>query len=124
MAPRGLGVLQNRKNFLLDRQFVRIGQLESIAGENFDSVISPRIVRCGDDYSGIEFLRARQVGNSGRGDHAGAADFNLARRQAKGNPVCNPTAGFARVLADDDRGSCPTFQIMAEGASDQKVLSA
>jgi len=97
-----LGILQQREYFLLNCQFVRIRQLESIAGEDFDSVIGPGIVRSGKHDSGVEFPRARKVRDSGRGDNACAMYFHTERGQSGCNAIGDPAAGLARVLADHD----------------------
>ena len=113
--------LQNRKYFLFNRQLARIRKLEPIAGENFDSVVSPWIVRCGNDHARVEFLRTRKVSHSRSGNNPGAANFHLARRKAKGNAISDPAAGFARILPDHNaRLRLGLDQIMPEGASDQK----
>src|SRR5207245_3057293 len=66
------GRLQQREYLLLDRQFVGIGQFESIAGKNFDPIVGPWIVRGGNHHAGIKLPRARQVSHTRRRDYAGA----------------------------------------------------
>ena len=74
--PARSRTLQVSKNFLLNCQLAFVRKLISIAGKNFDSVISPGIVRRGDHYTGIESARTGEIGNAGRGDDAGTFDRN------------------------------------------------
>ena len=115
----GLRVLQERKNFLLDGNLVRIRQLVAVAGENLDAIVGPGIVRRRNHHAGSVFARARQVCNSWRGDHARAVDFNSTGGQAVRHPVRNPRARLPRVLPDHHASrSTRTFQIVAQRAAD------
>ena len=113
-------ILQQRENFFFDGEFARVGELETVAGENFDAVIGPGIVRRGNDDARGHAARAREVGHAGSGDHAGAVDVDADGGQAFGDAVGDPAAGFARVLADDGlRFEGRAHQVMAEGAADE-----
>ena len=115
----GLGVLQQGKNFLLDGDLVRVRQFVAVAGKNLDAIVGPGIVRRRDDHARSVLARARQIGHSWRGDHAGAVDFDSAGGQPVRHPVGNPRAGFPRVLPDHyARRSTRTLQIMAQRAAD------
>ena len=90
--------LQQRENFLFNRQFVRIRQLVAVAGKNLDPVIRPRIVRSRNHYPCIEPLRPRQKRNSRRSDHARAARIHSHRRQPLQESIGNPATGHPCVL--------------------------
>src|SRR5215813_15566477 len=100
---------------------MRIRQLKAISGEDLDSVVSPRIVRGRDNYARVKLPRAREIRDSGRGDHACTVDFHAKRHQSRSDPVRDPSAGFARVLANDYSGArvCPQ-EVMPQCASDHK----
>jgi hypothetical protein len=72
--------LEQRENLFFNRQFARVRQFVAIAGENFDPVIGPGIVRSRNHDPGIEPLRARQEGDARRGNHARAAGCHAHRR--------------------------------------------
>jgi len=61
----GLRVLQQGEDFLLDGNFVSVRQFISIAREDLDAIVSPRIMRRRNDHAGGIFARARQVGDAG-----------------------------------------------------------
>ena len=78
-------------------------------------------MRRGDDHAGIELLRTCEVSNTRSGNHARAADFHTTRTQSERNPVGDPTAGFSRVLSNNDaRLRLGLDQIMSKSAPDQK----
>ena len=114
----GLGILQQGKNFLLNRDFMRVRQFVSVAGEDLDAIVGPGIVRRRDHHSRGIFAGARQVGNAGRRNYARAVDFNSAGGQPQRHSICDPGAGFARILSDHRASlGVAALQIMAQRAA-------
>src|SRR6185436_5654389 len=115
------GIFQQRKNFLLDREFARVRKLETVAGENLDAIVGPWIVRGGDHDPGIEFSRAREISNTGSGDHARAVNLDTNRMQSESEAIGDPTARLTRVLTNDGAGfGVDGAQIVAQSSADQK----
>src|SRR5580693_5032207 len=75
-------ILQQSEDFLLDGKFMRVGQLVSIAGENFDAIVGPWIVRCRDHNASRMITRTREVGHPRSRNHTGAMDFAAAGKQS------------------------------------------
>ena len=82
----------------------RVRQLVSIAGENFDAIVGPGIVRGRNHNAGGMFPGTREVGHPGRRNHARAMDFTAAGNQSQHHAVRNPGARFPRVLSDHNAG--------------------
>src|SRR5215472_2714612 len=101
MMAAGLRPLQQCEDLLFDCQFAGVWQLKSLSGEDLDSIVSPGIVRSRDDHTCVKFTRTSQIGNARSSYDSGAMYLDVARRQAEGNPVRDPAARFARILADD-----------------------
>src|SRR5438105_2398429 len=98
---------------------MRVRKFVAIAGENLDPVIRPGIVRRRDYNARVKSLRTRKVGNTRSRDHTRAAHLDSHRLQSLPDPVCNPTAGLACVLSNDDpRLRIAANQIMSQGAPD------
>src|SRR5580704_3047914 len=74
-------ILQQSENFLLDGKFMRVGQLVSIARENFDAIVSPWIVRRRDHNPGSMVAGTREVGHPRSRNHTGAMDSAAAGNQ-------------------------------------------
>ena len=102
----GSRILQQRENFFFDGEFALVGEFEAVAGENFDAVIGPGIVRRGNHHAGGQRSRAREVGDAGSGDDAGTVDVDANGGETFGDAVGDPRAGFARVLANHGLGAC------------------
>ena len=85
-----LRVLQQSEDFLLDGDLVRVRQLVSIAGKDFDAIVGPGIVRRRNHHAGGILPRVCEVGNAGSCDYARAVHFNPAGSQTLRHPICNP----------------------------------
>jgi hypothetical protein len=116
----GRRILELGEDFFFDGEFAGVGELEAVAGKNFDAVVGPGIVRGGDDDAGGHAAGARQKGDSGSGDDAGAVHVDADGGETLGDAVGDPAAGFASVLADDGLGAPHgAHQVVAEGAADE-----
>jgi len=114
------GITQQRKDFLLNRQFACVTKLESVPGKNLDPVIGPWVMRGRNHYARGQIARAGQVSHSRCRDHAGAVDLHAHCSQSLGHAVGDPPARFSRILPDDGLGSrSSAHQVMPKGTPDQ-----
>ncbi len=97
-----LRILQQRKNFLLDGDLMRVRQFVAIAGKNFDAIVGPRIMRRRNHHARRILPRARQISHARRCNHTRAMDFNSTGGQSVRDAVGDPCARFARVLPNHD----------------------
>src|SRR5579883_2576771 len=97
-------MVEDGEDFLLDGELDGVWKLEAGAGENFDAVVCPRIVRGGDDDSSGELLRPSEISDAGSSDYAGRLHRASGGDEALRETVGDPSARLARVLADDDAG--------------------
>ncbi len=50
----GRGILKEREDFFFDGEFAGVSEFEAVTGEDFDAIVGPGIVRCGNDDAGGE----------------------------------------------------------------------
>src|SRR5665213_884362 len=98
---------QDAENRLFDLVFFGIRQLESGAGKNLDAVIFKWIVRRGNHHARRILAGAREICNTGSGQHSGAGYLDTGSIHAALQPVGqlrrNGRPRFARVHPDQYR---------------------
>ncbi len=90
------------EDFGFDGELGGVGELVAVGAEELDAVVSPGIVRGGDDDAGGEAVRAREVGDRGGGDDAGALDRSTAGGKAGGEGSGDGFTGLARIHPNED----------------------
>ena len=106
------------EDFVLHGQFDRVGELESVAAEELDAVVSPRIVRGRDDHAGLKSMCPCQEGDGRSGDDARAFDAGSGLAQTGSECGGDPRAGLARIPAEDDFGLCSR---LAQGVTQRQA---
>lgn len=106
------------ENLGFDDFFDGIGKFHPGMREKFYAVIVIRIVRSGDDHSGLEIILPDQASDAGGGDDAGEGHGGARLRETRGENGSDVRAGFAGVHADERvRGAVFAAKVCAEGAA-------
>jgi hypothetical protein len=106
------------ENIGFDLFFDGIGKFHAGVGEKFYTIVLKRIVRSGDDDSGVEIILANQAGYPGSGDDAGESGGGAGGGESCGEKRGDVRAGFAGVHADQGvRGAVFAAEVGAEGAA-------
>ena len=86
------------KNELLDFLFDLVVQLVAVVPEKFDAVVFVGIVRSGKNDAGIGAQRARDVGDTGRGQRADNKNIDTERSNPGDERILKHITGKARVF--------------------------
>jgi len=89
------------QNVCFERFFDGIGELHACVREKFYAVVVIRIVRSGNDNTGLKIILADEAGDAGSGDDACKSDGRAPMGEAGGEKSGDVRAGFARVHADE-----------------------
>ena len=84
----------------LDLILEAVGELEAAAVEEFDAVVRHRVVRCREHHAQARTVRDREVGDSGRREHAGEQHVDSGTRQAGDHSGLEELAAGPRITPD------------------------
>ncbi len=93
------------KNVRFESFFDGIGELHAGVREKLYAIVVIRIVRSGNNNSGLKIILADEAGDAGGGDDARKSDGRTFMGEAGGKESGDMRAGFARVHADEDVSS-------------------
>src|SRR5579864_471281 len=114
LAARALQLLID---LAFDLELDLVCQFVTIVAEDFDAVVSPGIMRCGNDHTGRKASRSRQESDSRRRYHPGALRLYSSVLQSSGETIGYPCARFARILpAHNFGGFLRTRQLVPQSA--------
>ena len=88
----------------LHRHLPLVRQLGALRTEELDAVVGIGVVAGADDHPQAGALGTRQVGHAGRGQGAQQHHIHTGRVEPGLQRALEHVAGYARVLADEDRG--------------------
>ncbi len=88
-----------------DSGFLLVGQLETVAGEQLDSVVLERVVRGRDDAAGVRLLLDGEHGDARRGQRPQEEDVGAHGAQARHQSALQHGAAQSGVLADHHPGT-------------------
>ena len=101
-GPRGLGRTVRTGQSRLDLVFPRIGKLGPFGGKDLDAVVLEGIVGGGEHHAALGFQASREIGDAGRGQHAGGEDIGARGEGAGHEGAFDHGAGQARIAPDDE----------------------
>ena len=78
------------EDLVFDGEFGGVGEFVAVGAEELDAVVGPGIVRGGDDNAGTAVVSAREEGDRGGGDDAGALDHGATGGKAGGEGGVDP----------------------------------
>lgn len=93
------------KNVGFELFFDGIGELHARVREKLDAIVLVRIVRGGDDHTGLKIILADEAGDPGSGNDSRKSNRCAGMLQPRSEESGDVRAGFASIHADQGVGS-------------------